>query len=64
MKHGASDYLPKPFTPEVLTRRVSRTIKLSALGKQLAPVKGMLLGSAISAILWALTLLALTGLFY
>src|SRR5512137_1742909 len=26
MKNGASDYLPKPFTPEVLTRRVSRTI--------------------------------------
>ena len=64
MKHGASDFLPKPFTPEVLTRRVSRAIRLSALDKPLAPVKGMILGSAISVVLWALTILALTGLFH
>jgi DNA-binding NtrC family response regulator len=63
MKYGASDFLSKPFTPEVLTRRVSRTIKLNALDKPLAPVKGMILGSAISVVLWALSILALAGLF-
>jgi DNA-binding NtrC family response regulator len=64
MKYGASDYLSKPFTPEVLTRRVSRTIMLNSLSTPLAPVKGMILGSAISAILWTLTILALADLFY
>ena len=63
MKYGASDYLPKPFTPEELTRRVIRTLKLKFLSKPLAPARGIILGTTLSAILWALVILALAGLF-
>ena len=63
MKYGASDYLAKPFTPEELTRRVIRTLKLKVLSKPLAPARGIILGTTLSAILWALVILALAGLF-
>jgi DNA-binding NtrC family response regulator len=63
MKHGASDYLPKPFTLEELTRRVSRTLKLKALSKPLAPAKGIILGAVISTTLWVIIIGALAGLF-
>ena len=56
MKYGASDYLPKPFTPEELTRRVIRTLKLKFLSKPLAPARGIILGTTLSAILWALVI--------
>jgi DNA-binding NtrC family response regulator len=56
MKYGASDYLAKPFTPEELTRRVIRTLKLKFLSKPLAPARGIILGTTLSAILWALVI--------
>jgi DNA-binding NtrC family response regulator len=64
MKHGASDYLPKPFTLEELTRRVSRTLKLKALNKPLAPAKGMIIGAVISTTMWMLIIEAILALFF
>ena len=59
IKHGASDYLAKPFTPEELTRRVKRALLLKTASKPLAPARGMALGVALSTILWSLIILAL-----
>jgi DNA-binding NtrC family response regulator len=56
MNHGASDYLPKPFTPEELTRRVNRTLLLKSASRPVAPARGMAVGAALSAILWALVI--------
>lgn len=54
MKYGASDYLPKPFTPEELVKRVSRTHRLKALCKPLDPARGIILGAVISTTMWML----------
>jgi DNA-binding NtrC family response regulator len=54
MKYGASDYLPKPFTPEELVNRVSRTLRLKALCKPLDPARGIILGVVISTTMWML----------
>lgn len=54
MKIGASDYLPKPFSAEVLTHRVRRIIETNALSKPLAPAKSIILGAVISIITWIL----------
>jgi DNA-binding NtrC family response regulator len=62
MKHGASDYLPKPFTLEELTRRVGYTLKLNALSKPLAPAKGIILGAVISTTMWMLIIGAILAL--
>ncbi len=56
MNHGASDYLPKPFTPEELTQRVNRTLLQKSASRQLAPAKGIILGAALSTIVWALVI--------
>jgi DNA-binding NtrC family response regulator len=64
MRNGASDYLAKPFTPEELARRVSRTLKLKALSKPLAPAKGIMLGAVISGTMWMLIVLAILALFF
>jgi DNA-binding NtrC family response regulator len=56
MNHGASDYLPKPFTPEELTRRVNRTLLQKSAGRQLVPARGIILGAALSTVVWALVI--------
>ena len=63
MKYGASDYLPKPFTPEDLVNRVIRTLNLKALSKPLAPARGIILGAAISTAMWVLIIGAMLALF-
>jgi DNA-binding NtrC family response regulator len=63
MKYGASDYLPKPFTPEELAHRVSRTLRLKALSKPLAPARGIILGVVISATIWMLIIGAILAPF-
>ncbi len=50
MKLGASDYLPKPFSPDVLADHVRHIIEMNALSKSLAPDKGIILGAVISAV--------------
>ena len=64
MTHGASDYLPKPFTPEELTSRVSRTLKMKALSKPLAPAKGIMVGAVISTTMWIFIVCAALALFF
>jgi DNA-binding NtrC family response regulator len=54
MKNGALDYLAKPFHPDELTRRIHRLLLQGSAGKSHAQVRGIALGAAISAILWAL----------
>ena len=63
MKYGASDYLPKPFTPEELVNRVSRTLRLKALCKPLEPARGIILGAVISTTMWILIIGAILALF-
>lgn len=63
MKAGASDYLAKPVTSEELMHRVSRTLFLKSLGKPLAPARGAILGTAISAAAWTIIIGALSTLF-
>ena len=63
MKYGASDYLPKPFTPEELVNRVSRTLRLKALCKPLDPARGIILGAVISTTMWMLIIGAILTLF-
>jgi|WetSurMetagenome_2_1015567.scaffolds.fasta_scaffold627372_1 DNA-binding NtrC family response regulator len=64
IKQGAQDYLAKPFKPEELTRRVNRMLLNKSVARPHAPAKGIILGTAISAILWALTIGALYALFF
>jgi two-component system, NtrC family, C4-dicarboxylate transport response regulator DctD len=64
MNHGASDYLPKPFTPEELTRRVNRALLRKSASRKLAPAKGIILGAALSTVVWALIILALGSAFH
>jgi DNA-binding NtrC family response regulator len=63
MQQGASDFLVKPFKPEELARRVRRALLQNSIKKPMAPLKGIALGVAISAILWALIIRALSVLF-
>ena len=63
MKYGASDYLTKPFTPEELVNRVSRTLRLKALCKPLDPARGIILGVVISSTMWMLIIGAILALF-
>jgi DNA-binding NtrC family response regulator len=63
MKYGASDYLSKPFKPEELTRRVSHTLKLKAFSKPLAPARGIILGAAISTVMWMFIIWAVSAVF-
>jgi DNA-binding NtrC family response regulator len=52
IKHGASDYLPKPFTPEELAQRINRALLQKSASGSFAPNRGMVLGAALSAALW------------
>jgi two-component system C4-dicarboxylate transport response regulator DctD len=63
MKYWASDYLPKPFTPEELVNRVSRTLRLKALCKPLDPARGIILGAVISTTMWMLIIGAILAHF-
>jgi DNA-binding NtrC family response regulator len=63
MKAGASDYLAKPVTSEELMHRVSRALFLKSLDKPLAPARGAVLGTAISAVVWTIIIGALSTLF-
>ncbi len=63
MKLGASDYLPKPFSPDVFTQRVRRIVETSAPAKPPAPAKGMILGAMISTAAWILIAWAAVFLF-
>ena len=54
LKLGASEYLPKPFLPDVFTHHVSRIIEMNALSKPLAPSRGIILGAIISIVTWIL----------
>ena len=54
MQHGASDYMVKPFSPGEVTRRVKRILLRKSLEKPQAAARGMIVGTAIAAILWAL----------
>jgi len=56
MKYGASDYLAKPFTPEELTRRVTRALLQKSAGSAFTTTRGMVLGAVLSAFLWALVI--------
>ncbi len=61
MKCGAADYLAKPFTPEELTRRVNKALLQKSAGSALAATRGMVMGAALSAIVWGLIILALAA---
>lgn len=64
MQQGAADYLAKPFTPEELTRRVNRALLQKSLDRPHAPAKGMILGAAISTVLWAIMIRAISSVFF
>ncbi len=63
MQHGASDYMIKPFTPGEVARRVKRMLLQKSLEKPQAAARGMIAGTAIAAILWALIIGALWSFF-
>ncbi|HET6490860.1 MAG TPA: response regulator [Syntrophales bacterium] len=63
IKQGAQDYLAKPFKPEELTRRVNRMLLNKFVAGSHAPAKGIILGTSVSAILWALAIGALYAFF-
>jgi DNA-binding NtrC family response regulator len=63
MRCGASDYLPKPFTPDQLMLRVSRTLRLKALSKPLATARGIILAAVISTAMWMLIIGTILTLF-
>lgn len=62
MKLGASDYLPKPFSLEELTRRVDHILKSKSLARPLAPIEGAILAAVVSTTLWILILWAVSAL--
>ena len=64
IKAGASDFLAKPVKSEELMHRVSRALMLKSLDKPLAPARGAILGSAISAAVWTIILGALSSLLH
>jgi DNA-binding NtrC family response regulator len=63
LQQGASDFLAKPFKPEELAQRVRRTLLENSIGKPLSSVKSVVLGIAISAVLWALIIGAVYTIF-
>ena len=64
LKLGASEYLPKPFSPDMLTHCVSRIIEQNAPSKPLAPSKGMMSRVVISTIMWMLIAWAAISFFF
>ena len=64
MREGASDYLAKPVTSEELMNRVGRTLMLKSFDKPLAPARGAILGTAISAAVWTIIIGALSALLH
>jgi len=64
LKLGASDYLPKPFPPDVLAHRVSRIIEMNALSKPLAPSKSIMPRVVISTVMWMLIAWAAISFFF
>lgn len=57
MQLGASDYLPKPFTPKELTDRVHRAVKAAMRASQ-AEAEGKVAGGAVSEVAQPRILLA------
>jgi DNA-binding NtrC family response regulator len=63
MQQGASDFLVKPFTPEELTRRVDQALLQKGANRPLTSIKGMILGTAISATMWMVIIGAISFFF-
>lgn len=64
MQAGASDYLVKPFSPDELLHRVHRALMQKNLDKPHASAKGIILGTAISVVLWVLIIWAFSTLLW
>ena len=63
MESGASGYVTKPYTHDVLKRCLSEAVKNKALANGHDAAKGILVGFSISIIIWSFIVSGIVSIF-